>query len=84
MTTGIREIEPNETALPYSAMQELRPHLGAQDTLVERMNGAQRAEGHRLVGALVLTQCSHMQRHLAALLPTTDRSYHIRLEERRN
>jgi GNAT superfamily N-acetyltransferase len=53
MTTSIREIGPTETALAYSSMQELRPDLASHDSLVERVNGAQRAEGYRLVGVFV-------------------------------
>jgi GNAT superfamily N-acetyltransferase len=47
----IRELQPAETHLAYSAMLELRPHLGGVDDFVARVNDVQRAEGYRLVAS---------------------------------
>ena len=47
----IREIEADQTHLAFTAMRELRTHLGAVDAFAARVDGQQRAEGYRLVGA---------------------------------
>ena len=49
--TGERELTPDETHLAYAALRELRPHLASVEEFVERVNGAQRPEGYRLVGS---------------------------------
>jgi GNAT superfamily N-acetyltransferase len=49
--TGERELSAEETHLAFDAMVVLRPHLASVDDFVERVNGAQRAEGYRLVGS---------------------------------
>jgi GNAT superfamily N-acetyltransferase len=49
--TGERELGPEETPLAFEAMRELRPHVSSVDEFVERVNGAQRPEGYRLVGS---------------------------------
>jgi GNAT superfamily N-acetyltransferase len=50
---NVREIPPGETALAYAAMRELRPHIASQEEFVERVDGAQRAEGYRLLGSFM-------------------------------
>jgi len=47
----VREIAANETQLAYLAMRELRADLGSEDEFVRRVDGVQRPEGYRLVGA---------------------------------
>lgn len=47
----IRELEGQETALAWPAIQELRPHLVSLDAFVKQVNEQQRAEGYRLVGS---------------------------------
>jgi GNAT superfamily N-acetyltransferase len=47
----VRELPPDETGLAYPALRELRPHVAAPEELAFRVNGAQRAEGYRLVGS---------------------------------
>lgn len=47
----IREILPPDTALAYLAMRELRPDLGSADQFARQVDGVQRQEGYRLVGA---------------------------------
>jgi GNAT superfamily N-acetyltransferase len=49
--TGERELGPEETHRAFTAMRELRPHLASVEEFVERVNGAQRPEGYRLVGS---------------------------------
>ena len=49
--TGERELAAEETHLAFDAMVVLRPHLASVDDFVERLNGAQRPEGYRLVGS---------------------------------
>lgn len=49
--TGERELGPGETHLAYAALRELRPHVASVEEFVERINGAQRPEGYRLVGS---------------------------------
>lgn len=49
--SGERELAPEETYLAFAAMRELRPHLASLDEFVARVNGAQRAEGYRLVAS---------------------------------
>lgn len=49
--TGERELSPEETYLAFEVMRQLRPHLASADEFVARVNGAQRAEGYRLVGS---------------------------------
>jgi len=48
---GIRELEPEETALAFEAMLELRPGMGSEAAFVERVNQVQRPEGYRLVAS---------------------------------
>jgi GNAT superfamily N-acetyltransferase len=50
MTTE-RELAAAETHLAFEAMRVLRPHLDSVEAFVERVNGAQRAEGYRLVAS---------------------------------
>src|SRR5437016_9037930 len=47
----IRELAREDTRLAYEAMLELRPRIGSVERFVETVNGVQRAEGYRLVGA---------------------------------
>lgn len=47
----IREIPVGETALAYVAMRELRTGLADEAAFVEAVDGRQRAEGYRLLGA---------------------------------
>src|SRR5262245_46081574 len=47
----IRELHVGETHLGWLAMSALRKHLPAQAEFVARVDGAQRAEGYRLVAA---------------------------------
>jgi len=47
----IRELGPEETALAYEAMFELRTKIGSEVEFVERVNRLQRPEGYRLVGS---------------------------------
>jgi GNAT superfamily N-acetyltransferase len=47
----VRELSPEETALAWSALRELRPHVTSPEDLESRVNGAQRDEGYRLVGS---------------------------------
>jgi GNAT superfamily N-acetyltransferase len=49
--TGERELSSDETHLAYAALRTLRPHLASIEEFVERVNGAQRPEGYRLVGS---------------------------------
>jgi GNAT superfamily N-acetyltransferase len=48
---AVREIERGETRRAFPAMAELRTHLSSEDQFVERVDGIQRPEGYRLVGA---------------------------------
>jgi GNAT superfamily N-acetyltransferase len=47
----VRELMPEETALAWNALRELRPHVATPEELTRRVNGAQRAEGYRLIGS---------------------------------
>ncbi len=47
----IREIIPPDTGLAFRAMQALRPQLADEDSFANRIDGVQRQEGYRLVGA---------------------------------
>ena len=47
----IRELGPEETALAYRAMVELRSKIGSEAEFVARVNDLQRPEGYRLVGS---------------------------------
>ena len=47
----IRELKPEETALAYPAMVELRPGIGSEPEFVARVNDLQRPEGYRLVAS---------------------------------
>lgn len=47
----LRELGPDETALVYVAMRELRPHLPSPMEFVARVNASQRPEGYRLLAA---------------------------------
>ena len=47
--TGERELGPDETVLAFGPIRELRPHLASVEEFVDRVNGAQRPEGYRLV-----------------------------------
>ena len=49
--SGPRELGPGETHLAFAAMRELRPHLASVEEFVARIDGAQRAEGYRLVAS---------------------------------
>jgi GNAT superfamily N-acetyltransferase len=49
----VKELHPGETARAFDAMSELRPHLTSVDEFVARVDDIQRAEGYRLIGALV-------------------------------
>jgi len=49
----IRELAAGETHLAYDAMLALRPHIGSSTGFVARVDGAQRAEGYRLIGFFV-------------------------------
>jgi GNAT superfamily N-acetyltransferase len=47
----VREIPPEETAVAYLAMRELRSGLAGEAAFVEAVDGLQRGEGYRLLGA---------------------------------
>ncbi len=47
----VRELTPDETALAWSALRELRPHVTSPEDLESLVNDAQRAEGYRLVAS---------------------------------
>jgi GNAT superfamily N-acetyltransferase len=47
----VRELTPEETALAWGALRELRPHVTSPKDLESRVNGAQRAEGYRLIAS---------------------------------
>jgi len=47
----IRELHPGETHLGWLAMSALRKHLPDEPEFVRRVDGVQRREGYRLVGA---------------------------------
>jgi GNAT superfamily N-acetyltransferase len=47
----IRELDAAETGAAYSAMLELRPHLGDRRAFVELVNTVQRPEGYRIIAA---------------------------------
>ena len=47
----IRELGPEETALAYEAMLELRPKIGSEAEFVTRVNDLQRPQGYRLVAS---------------------------------
>lgn len=47
----VRELAPDETALAWNALRELRPHVTSPEDLESRVNGAQRAEGYRLIAS---------------------------------
>jgi GNAT superfamily N-acetyltransferase len=47
----VRELAPDETALAWSAMRELRPHVTSPEELASQVNGAQRTEGYRLAAS---------------------------------
>jgi GNAT superfamily N-acetyltransferase len=51
VATELREIVPPDTALAFPAMRALRTHYEDESAFVERVDGVQRAEGYRLVGA---------------------------------
>lgn len=50
-TATIREIMPPDTGLAFAAMRALRTDLADEASFVERVDGIQRPEGYRLVGA---------------------------------
>jgi GNAT superfamily N-acetyltransferase len=47
----VRELTPEETALAWLALRELRPHVTSPEDLESHVNSALRAEGYRLVGS---------------------------------
>ena len=47
----IRELKPEETALAFPAMVELRPGIGSEPEFVARVNDLQGPEGCRLVAS---------------------------------
>jgi GNAT superfamily N-acetyltransferase len=47
----IRELAPEETALAWPALRELRPHVASAEELIRLVIAAQRAEGYRLAGS---------------------------------
>lgn len=47
----LHEIVPPDTVLAFSAMKELRPALAGPEAFADQVDGSQRAEGYRLVGA---------------------------------
>jgi GNAT superfamily N-acetyltransferase len=49
--SAARELGPDETHVAFTAMRELRPNLASVEEFVARVNGAQRAEGYRLVAS---------------------------------
>ena len=48
----IRELARGESALAYSAMRALRPHLAGEEEFVRRVDELQRPQGYRLVAAV--------------------------------
>lgn len=48
---AVREILPPDTGQAFQALHSLRTHLTGPDELVERVDGAQRAQGYRLAGS---------------------------------
>jgi GNAT superfamily N-acetyltransferase len=47
----VRELTAEETALAWSALRELRPHVASPEEMTRRVNSEQRAEGYRLAGS---------------------------------
>ena len=47
----VRELTPEETAVAWSALRELRPHVTSPGDLESLVNVAQRAEGYRLIAS---------------------------------
>ena len=50
-SSSVREIRLGETGIAWTAMSELRPHVGSRDEFVERVDRHERPEGYRLVGS---------------------------------
>lgn len=50
-TSEIRELLPPETRLAFEAMRELRTNISDEQSFVRQVDGVQRPEGYRLVGA---------------------------------
>jgi GNAT superfamily N-acetyltransferase len=48
---AVRELTPEETPLAWNALRELRPHVTSPEELESLVNGAQRAEGYRLIAS---------------------------------
>jgi GNAT superfamily N-acetyltransferase len=48
---AVRELTPEETPLACNALRELRPHVTSPEELESLVNGAQRAEGYRLIAS---------------------------------
>lgn len=51
--TVVREIAAGETAVAYSAMRALRPHIDDVTEFVRRVDEVQRLQGYRLAGVFV-------------------------------
>lgn len=51
--TVVREILDGESALAFSAMRELRPHVDDVAEFVRRVDEVQRPQGYRLAGVFV-------------------------------
>jgi GNAT superfamily N-acetyltransferase len=49
----IREILADDTLLAAPALRALRPHFDSDESIAQQIDGVQRAEGYRLVGAFL-------------------------------
>lgn len=49
----VRELRVGESHLAIPALRELRPHLGSDDEVVDRLDRVQRAQGYRLFAVVV-------------------------------
>jgi GNAT superfamily N-acetyltransferase len=47
----VREIGPEETAVAYTTLLELRTQLTSREAMIEQINRWQRPEGYRLLGS---------------------------------
>lgn len=52
ITHVIVELVPPDTGRAFEAMRELRPALVSRATFIQQVDGRQRADGYRLIGAV--------------------------------
>ena len=48
---AVRELGPDETALAFDVIVELRPDISSRDEFVHQVNDLQRPEGYRMIGS---------------------------------